>query len=154
MSDDDMIEFVRNWRKEFVTFTPCKMGLPKRCNKVTYYSDCYAKGKKVTIPGHVRAGINWNNMCSINQDLSSERITDGHKAIVCKLLKNQLGIDSIAYPIDQVVLPEWFKVLPFDVDEMVAVAIDSKIKNIFGLLGWDLSLTQKSDEFKSMFSFE
>ena len=53
LSDDDMIEFVRNWRKEFVTFTPWKMGLPKRCNKVTYYSDCYAKGKKVTIPGHV-----------------------------------------------------------------------------------------------------
>lgn len=142
-SEDEVLKYIRDWRKEFTQLKDWEKGTPKRVNKLTYYSQAHAKNiKGVTIPGHVRAAINWNNMLELNHDLESSHILDGGKVIVCKLKPNKFGITSIAYPIDQSNLPEWFKNLPFDVDSMVEVAVDNKVENIFGLLGWNLNETK------------
>ena len=131
------------------------MGIPKRVNKLTYYNQMFiAKTKGITIPGHVRAAINWNNMLDQLHDRNSMKIGDGGKVIVCKLKKNKYNMDSIAYPIDQTFLPDWFKQLPFDTDTMIEVAVDQKVKNIFGILGWDLEITKRPKQFSTFFTME
>jgi hypothetical protein len=141
-TNEEIIDFIREWRNKFLTFLPWEMGIPKRVNNLTSYTEKFVNNVKgVTIPGHVRASINWNMMLKEMGDIDSMKITDGFKVIVCKLRPNNHNIDSIAYPIDQSYLPDWFKDLSFDIDSMVEVAIDKKVENIFGVLGIDLKLT-------------
>ena len=91
-------------------------------------------------------------MIKNNNDKVSPLILDGGKVIVCKLLPNVFKIDSIAYPVDMEYLPEWFTSLPFDVDAMINVAIDSKVKNIFGQLGIDLQSTKINPNHVDLYS--
>jgi hypothetical protein len=61
--------------------------------------------------------------------------------IVCKLRRNPTGMTSVAYPMDEPHLPEWFRELPFDHEAMEAAIIDNKILNLVGVLNWDLRST-------------
>lgn len=97
------------------------------------------KIKRLTVPGHVAASINWNKLCKLNNDHLSMPIQDGMKIVVCKLKDNIFNMNSIAYPIDQNILPEWFKKLPFDEKEMEEVSFYTKLKNLFEVLGWDMT---------------
>ena len=79
---------------------------------------------------------------------------DGQKVIVCKLRANPLGFKSVAYPTDQLHLPNWFKELPFNDAEMESTVITSKVDNLLGVLDWDLaSDTNMSTTFDSLFDF-
>ena len=80
-------------------------------------------------------------------------ITDGAKVIVCKLKPNPIGFASVAYPVDELRLPQWFKELPFDHSEMEEVIIDKKVSNLIGVLGWDLSSTNELSSVNSLFEF-
>jgi len=76
------------------------------------------------------------------------------KVIVCKLKSNPLNWTSIAYPTDELHLPQWFKDLPFDDAEMEATIIDGKIDNLLGVLDWDLqSATNTENTFQTLFEF-
>ena len=109
------------------------------------------KLKKPALPGHVRASINWNKMREAYKDLYSLPIMDGQKVIVCKLKPKPINYTSIAYPIDELNIPKWFKELPFDHDEMEKTIIDQKVSNLMSGLGWDLESTKKSAVFDSLF---
>jgi hypothetical protein len=62
---------------------------------------------------------------------------------------------SVAYPKDQLRLPQWFVDLPFDVIEMEQVLLDSKIDNMLEVLNWDLGKdTDINSTFGDLFSFE
>ena len=107
------------------------------------------------MPGHVRAAINWNNLRRMNSDKYSMQIVDGMKAIVCKLKANPLNWTSIAYPTDELHLPQWFRDLPFDDAEMEATVVDQKIENLLGVLEWDLaSSTSTNNTFQTLFDFQ
>ena len=72
---------------------------------------------------------------------------------MCKLKSNPMNYTSIAYPIDELNLPSWFKELPFDHDTMEQTIIDQKIKNLIGVLGWKLKEeTQTNNVFDSLFA--
>ena len=101
------------------------------------------KSLKVNMPGHVRAALNWNHLCDTYGDRYSMRIGDGSKVIVCKLRSNLLKMDSVAYPIDEPHIPQWFKELPFDHELMETTIIDNKLDNLVGVLDWDLSETKE-----------
>ena len=80
-------------------------------------------------------------------------IMDGFKVVVCKLKSNALGYTSIAYPTDQLRLPEWFKELPFDDNLMESTLVDEKISNLLGVLKWDLRAnTDTNSTFDELFS--
>jgi hypothetical protein len=81
-------------------------------------------------------------------------IMDGFKVVVCKLKTNALGYTSIAYPTDQLRLPQWFKELPFDDNLMESTLVDEKISNLLGVLKWDLRAnTDTNSTFDELFSF-
>ena len=105
------------------------------------------------MPGHVRASINWNTLKRMHGDKYSQEVVDGMKVIVCKLKQNPLGYTSVAYPTDQLRLPDWFKELPFDNDAMEEAIIDKKLSNLIGVLDWDIQSTLQNNTFGSLFDF-
>jgi hypothetical protein len=89
----------------------------------------------------------------MNGDKYSEEVVDGMKVIVCKLKPNPLGYTSVAYPTDQMRLPEWFKELPFDDLAMAETIIDNKLDNLIGVLDYPLEDTKRHNTFTSLFDF-
>jgi DNA polymerase elongation subunit (family B) len=157
---------IKRFRTEFASWPAWAKGTPKRVNKLTYYGDLMRKqeggmrdtfeGKasdKKAIPGHVRASLNWNRLKDIYNDHGSMVIQDGFKVIVAKLRPNHLGLTSVAYPVDQAMLPDWFKQLPFDDELMAESLITKKIENLLGVLKWDLNEARNNETFDNMFSF-
>ncbi len=148
---DKIIEF----RREFKSKPGWEKGSPRRANNITEYQEEEKKKGKANMPGHVRASINYNRLREMNGDKYSMQIVDGMKVYVCKLKNNALGYTSVAYPVDELKIPKWFQDLPFDDLEMENTIIDNKIKNLIGVLEWDIeSTTDSGSTFGSLFDFE
>ena len=152
---DSVIEKIREFKFKFSERPGWEKGSPKRANNLTMYGKKEEREGKANMPGHVRAALNWNSLRKMNSDNYSMQIVDGMKVVVCKLKPNPLGWTSIAYPTDELHLPQWFRDLPFDDAAMEATVIDGKIDNLLGVLDWDLeSSTNTTSTFQSLFAFE
>ena len=81
-------------------------------------------------------------------------IVDGMKVIVCKLKPNPMNYTSVAYPTDELRLPQWFKDLPFDDASMEEVIIDNKLDNLIGVLNYDLAETKQENTFNNFFEWD
>ena len=152
-SEDSILDRITEFRTEFKSRPGHEKGSPKRANKIGHYQRLEEKQGKANMPGHVRASINWNTLKRMNGDKYSQEIVDGMKVIVCKLKQNPLGYTSVAYPTDELRLPEWFKELPFDGDAMEATIIDNKLDNLIGVLNYSLDDTKQNTTFNSLFDF-
>ena len=150
----EVLDYITEFRTEFKTRPGWEKGSPKRANNITEYQAKEAKQGKANMPGHVRASINWNTLKRMNGDKYSMGITDGAKVIVCKIKDNPMGFTSVAYPVDELRLPTWFKELPFNDAEMENTVIDEKLENLIGVLEWDISQTRSDNTFSKLFDFE
>ena len=97
--------------------------------------------------------INWNNLLFANSDNYSLKIMDGAKVVVCRLKNNPMNYTSVAYPTDEMHLPDWFKELPFDEEGMEEAVLDKKIQNVLGVTGWDLKSANDSKTLDTFFEF-
>ena len=169
-TEEDVIQRIIEFRKEFRDMDSWKKGTPKRVNNLTKFRGIvnkYDKSKnnairdgrsandikKPALPGHVRAALNWNTLRDINSDKYSIEITDGMKTVVCKLKDNPLGYTSVGYPTDETRLPQWFTELPFDDDLMEHTIITKKLENLLGVLKWDLDAGAARNTFADLFDF-
>lgn len=186
--EDQVIDYIKEFREAFRKWDSWKKGTPKKVNALSDYqsrientndvnefmrlNDKLLKAKtdrerndlkkrleamkKVSVPGHVRASLNWNTLRAMYGDKFSMPITDGSKIIVCKLKHNPMNMTSVAYPIDEQRLPSWFKELPFDDAIMEQNLIDAKIKNLIGILEttekWNLSKSKNDSTFDDLFA--
>jgi len=166
VSREDIFGKIQDFRKQFSLQPSWEKGSPKRVNNLTKYAnikqnqetgDVFSKNsdKKKTIPGHVVASLNYNKLKSIFNDNESMTIQDGFKIIVCKLKpNNRFGMNSVAYPVDLIHIPDWFKQLPFDDTLMEETSIDRKLENLLGVLKWDLAKTKSENQaFSDLFEF-
>jgi hypothetical protein len=151
--EQEVLDHITEFRGRFKARPGWEKGSPKRANNITDYQAKEAKAGKANMPGHVRASINWNTLKRMYNDKYSMAITDGAKVIVCKLKPNPLGFTSVAYPVDELRLPQWFKDLPFDHAEMEQTIIDNKLDNLIGVLKWDINSTEEKNTFNSLFEF-
>ena len=151
--ETDVLERITKFRKEFEEMPGWEKGSPKRANKIGHYGRLEQKQGKANMPGHVRASINWNTLKRMNSDKYSQEIVDGMKVIVCKLKANPLGYTSVAYPTDELRLPDWFKELSFDDAAMAETIIDNKLDNLIGVLDYPLEDTKQHTTFNSLFDF-
>jgi len=149
---DQIFERVRRFRDEFKSRPGWEKGTPKRVNNLTQHTAVFEKTGKCGV-GHAMAAINWNRMRKAFSDGYSMECSDGMKVIVCKLKNNPLQMKSIAYPTDELQLPDWFKALPFNDEAMEEVIIDNKLENLIGILDWDISETKGDNaaNFDSLF---
>ena len=151
--EQDVLDHITEFRIRFKARPGWEKGSPKRANNITDYQAKEKKAGKANMPGHVRASINWNTLKRMFNDKYSMNITDGAKVIVCKLKPNPLEFTSVAYPVDELRLPQWFKDLPFDHAEMEQTIIDNKLDNLIGVLKWDINSTEEKNTFNSLFEF-
>jgi DNA polymerase elongation subunit (family B) len=149
-----VLEYITKFRADFKLRPGWEKGSPKRANNITMYQKKEKDKGKATLPGHVRASINWNTLKRMMGDKYSMNIIDGAKVVVCKVKENPLGFTSVAYPVDELRLPQWFKDLPFDDASMENVVIDEKLDNLIGVLEWDISSTRNDNNFRSLFDYE
>ena len=152
-SEESILQRITQFRLQFKERPGWEKGSPKRANKIGHFRALEEKQGKANLPGHVRASLNWNTLKQMNHDKYSMEIVDGMKVIVCKLKQNPLGYTSVAYPTDELRLPDWFKVLPFDHEAMENAIIDSKLDNLIGVLKYDLTDTRQDNTFKALFEF-
>jgi len=171
-SESEVLDKIIKFKDYFKNLPAWEKGTPKRANNVTMYTGrmmqqakvssnmrlhkldlLEQEGKSTMIPGHVRASINWNNLKQANSDAYSLPITDGMKVIVCKLKSNPMGYTSVAYPTDELNLPQWFKDLPFDDELMEETVVDKKVKNVLSPMGFDLDRTTQSKTLSTFFEF-
>jgi len=151
--EETILDRITEFRTEFKSRPGHEKGSPKRANKIGHYQRLEQKQGKANMPGHVRASINWNTLKKMNGDKYSQEIVDGMKVIVCKLKQNPMGYTSVAYPVDELHLPDWFKELPFDGDAMEGTIIDNKLGNLIGVLNYDLESTKTKNTFNNLFDF-
>ena len=172
MPEKEVIQKIKDFKAGFKELEPWKKGMPKRVNNLTMYTKKYRKQTNMRtntnlykleklkeekenkmIPGHVKASIIWNDLKYVNSDQYSLSIMDGAKVVVCRLRNNPMGYTSIAYPTDELKIPQWFKELPFDEEGMEGAVLDKKIQNVLGVLGWDLSRANDSEVMDNFFEF-
>ena len=152
-TEQDVLDNITEFRGRFKARPGWEKGSPKRANNISAYRGKEEKAGKTNMPGHVRASLNWNTLKRMFNDKYSMSVTDGAKVIVCKLKQNPLEYSSVAYPVDELRLPQWFKDLPFDHAEMEATIIDKKLENLIGVLNWNISSTEEKNTFNSLFEF-
>jgi len=152
-TEADVLARISQFRADFKSRPGWEKGSPKRANNVANYLIKENKEGRANMPGHVRASINWNRCRELYGDKYSMPITDGAKVIVCKLKNNPLGYTSIAYPVDELRIPQWFQELPFDSEAMEATIVDQKIDNLIGVLNWDVQSTETTNTFNKLFEF-
>ena len=149
-----IIEAVKEFKIQFKERPAWEKGTPKRVNNLTKFTALENKQGRANMPGHVRAAINWNNMRRMHSDTRSLEIVDGMKTIVCKLRPNPLGMTSIGYPTDEDRIPQWFKDLPFDQQEMEDGIVTQKVENLLGVLDWNIAgSTNISNNFEKLFDW-
>ena len=150
---DKVIEMVKEFKNKLSEQDSWTKGSPKSVNNLTKHTIEFEKTGKCGV-GHARAAINWNYLRRVYNDNYSQKIIDGMKIVVCKLKDNALGFTSIAYPVDELRLPSWFKELPFDDLLMESTLVDEKIDNLLGVLNWDIrSNTDVNSMFDELFTF-
>ena len=147
----DVIDAIDGFRTKFKERPGWEKGTPKRVNNLTKHTEVFEKTGKCGV-GHAMAAINWNRFKKAHGDQASLDITDGMKVIVCKLKSNPMGITSIAYPIDEMRLPDWFKEMPFDHGAMEETIINNKVENLIGVLDWDIRASDQTNTFESLFA--
>lgn len=166
-TEKDVLEYIKRFREDFRKWHGWEKGTPKKVNALTKFNQAVENrkltmldlkkrkidDKKVNLPGHVRAALNWNILKNIYNDNYSMPISDGTKVLVCKLRDNPMNMTSVALPVDESHIPEWFRNLPFDHDEMEKTIIDKKIQNLIGVLGWNLKSTKEDTTFNKLFDF-
>ena len=168
--EQEIIDKIIEFRKEYRAKPSWEKGSPKRVNNLTNYRGKMAKFerdrkvahnnnkttaelKKPPMPGHVTAALNWNKLREINSDNYANEITDGMKTIVCRIKDNPLGMTSVGYPTDETRLPQWFLDLPFDDDHMERVVVTKKLENLLGVMKWDLDKAAAKNTFNNLFEF-
>jgi DNA polymerase elongation subunit (family B) len=153
-SEEEVLEFISDFRYEFRKRPGWEKGTPKRVNNLTEYVSKEKRMGKANMPGHVRAAMNWNKCLEMFGDKHSMTITDGAKTIVCKLKNNPMQYTSIGYPIDEMHLPKWFTELPFDHQAMEETVITNKIQNLMTVLNWNIQNTEENNTFNQLFEIE
>lgn len=152
-SEQEVIDRIIEIRKEFRDMQSWDKGTPKRVNNLTNHTAIYNKTGKCGV-GHAKAAINYNKLRKMHSDSYSLEIADGMKTMVCKLKDNPMGMTSIGIPTDEHRIPQWFKELPFDDEAMEHAIITKKVKNLLGVMKWDLDSALDNTTFTSLFSFD
>lgn len=154
---DSVISVIKGFKHQLASQDPWTLGSPRSVNRLTYYEESLKNSKtgKITMPGHARAALNYNYLRKMHADQYSQKIVDGMKIIVCQLKSNPLGFTSVAVPVDQLRMPDWFTELPFDTNTMEYTLVDKKIENLLGVLNWKIeNEIDTNSTFSDLFSFD
>ena len=148
-SFDEIKEMVDEYREStFRKLDPWKRGRPCQVNNLTVNAKKIANYEAMQNQGYIDlekpkihfsvvAANNTNHLMEVYEDHHWDTLNDGDKIEILDLLSNPFDIKSVAIRAGEVVVPQWFKDLPFDNEGHERKLITQKLGNIFGALGWD-----------------
>lgn len=146
---DDVAEFVNQQRKAILKNQKnvFLLGVAKQVNNLDAFTAEYNQFekpgiKRVTLPGHVRAAINYNELLD-KFEKGAKQIRSGDKVLIYYLKPNEFGMKSIAIPTDLPRFPRWFdEHLAVDIAKTEDKMFDNKLGGIFKALGKDIPSPQ------------
>ncbi|MEM2159628.1 MAG: DNA polymerase domain-containing protein [Candidatus Nitrosotenuis sp.] len=133
-----------------------KMGIAKAANKVEYFTQVYKaelnktpikneKNRKITVPGHIRAAINYNLLAQEHEGVSAVQIKSGDKVLVFYLKGNHHEWNSIAIPSDFDKFPKWLlEEVSIDLKTTETKMIDAKLVGVFAAWGYPVPTMQSA----------
>jgi len=146
---EDVKQIVDSFRSDFRKMDPWRRGSPggvKNLTKNTKLNEQWLKDsdrigvKKPLMHFSVRAAINTNLLIKQNNEHRWDYIHDGDKVEVLYLKDNPEGIGAVVIKAGETYVPEWFKILPFDIIKMEKKLLDKKLFNVIGdVLNWDFT---------------
>ena len=158
-TEEDLEKYVNKSRKTLVfkTNNPLSLGAAKGINNLDSFTAAWTRAgkpdggkflmgeKMVSLPGHVRAAINYNEIAAQLEGSGAKLMRGGDKGLIFYLKPNDFAIKSIAIPIDFEHFPKWFEE-HFTLDRTLTEAkmIDSKIEGTYEALGWEIPNPQRS----------
>jgi DNA polymerase elongation subunit (family B) len=119
---DDIVSYVNGQRIEIMkknSLSVFSLGVAKQVNKLEKYLAEYlnpgtqkyldknSKMRGLTIPGHVKAALNFNKAL-YHFDKGSKEIHSGDKVVQFYLKKNEFGFEAMAFPSELSKFPDWF----------------------------------------------
>lgn len=151
-SYDEVADYVIQQRSEIIKKKDnlFLLGVAKQVNNLETFLAEYnapgsmraANGNKLTIPGHVRAALNYNSLLNIF-DKGSKPIRAGDKVLVFHLKPNQHRFESIAFPAEFTKFPKWFtENFAVDLKTTEHKMFDKKLKGIFEAIKKDVPSPQ------------
>lgn len=154
MDYPEISDFVNNERKRLFNEDidendKLLFGVAKATNNLDYYTEVYdaektrkpitKEGRKVTVPGHIRAAINYNKMVLMCEGIDGMLIANGEKVKVFELLPNDFDFKTIALPAEAEFFPEWlFDYFVIDFKSTEEKLITAKLEGIFEAWGYDV----------------
>jgi len=147
----DVEKYVNEQRGVLITKieNPVALGTAKSINNLdSLYAEWQRTEKigkgKVTLPGHVRAAINYNEMVQ-KFNTGEKLMRAGDKGLVFYLKPNDFKLKSIAFPADIDRFPDWFTE-NFRLDKPLTEQkmIDNKLEGTFEALNWEIPTPQKT----------
>lgn len=151
-SYDEVSDYILKQRKEILRNKDnlFAIGVAKQVNNLDHYYAEYlnpgtmfsASGRKLTVPGHARAALNYNHLINIF-DKGARPIKSGDKVAIFYVKENQFKFKAIAFPSEFTKFPKWFtENFAIDVKLTEDKMFDNKLKGIFKALGKDVPTPQ------------
>ena len=153
----EVVKYVNEQRIEILKknkLSIFSLGVAKQVNSLDKYMAEYLnpgtqkfldkndKMRGLTIPGHVKAALNYNKALQ-HFDKGSKEIHSGDKVVQFYLKKNEFGFESIALPSELSKFPQWFtENFQVNVKMTEDKMFDNKLAGIFAALGEDVPSPQ------------
>ena len=145
-TEEDVIEFIDNARKEFKTLPPEDISFPRSASDVVKYkasSTIYAKGT----PIHIRGALLFNHYIKKNKlDNKYSYIQNGEKIKFCYLKKPNIIHENIISFIQD--FPRELNLDKYiDYDLQFEKAFVEPLKAILDAIGWNVERTANLESF-------
>jgi DNA polymerase elongation subunit (family B) len=147
-TEDDLINFINNFRKEFFTLAPESISFPRSVNELTKYKSTFSIYQKGT-PIHTRGALLYNHYIK-DKGLDSKYpiINNGEKIKFCYLKKANPTRENVISFIQQ--FPKELGLSKYvDYDLQFEKSFIEPIKNILNCIGWNV---EKKNNLDLLFS--
>jgi len=150
---DAIVEYVNSQRIEIIKKNKLNifsLGVAKQVNQIDSflaeylapgtqkYQDANGKWRTLTIPGHVKAALNYNTLLQ-EFDKGEKEISSGDKVVIFYVKPNAYNFDAIGFPAEFSKFPKWFsETFNVDVKKTETKMFDNKLEGIFSAWGKDV----------------
>ena len=145
---EEIEDFIINQRDSLIKTASIvdivSLGVSMQVNNLNQYYEKWKQqeqkeGKRVALPGNVRASINYNEAVLHYEGAGAQLLNGGDKVKLYYVNPNEWKFTRIAFPADIVRFPNWFlENFTVDIKLTEQKMIDFKLKGIFEAINWEV----------------
>lgn len=145
---EEIEDFIINQRDSLIKTASIvdivSLGVSMQVNNLNQYYEKWKQqeqkeGKRVALPGNVRASINYNEAVLHYEGAGAQLLNGGDKVKLYYVNPNEWKFTRMAFPADIVRFPNWFlENFTVDIKLTEQKMIDFKLKGIFEAINWEV----------------